>query len=312
MLVNLLVYLISFVGIWVGAGLSLGAVEKLSKSWRVSSFAVSFLILGFFTSASELSVGINSVLGNDPEIFVGNLIGATIVIFMLVVPLLAIVGKQIAIRKEFRGNNLLMSLAVIASPVLLTIDGIINRTDSLFAIGLFVILAASIQKEKGLLEKIRDKSFLGKRGGWREILKVILGLAMIFVASKFVVEQTVYFSQIFNISPFLIGLLLISVGTNIPELSFVFRSLFMKNNDAAFGDYVGSAAFNTLFFGVLSLWYGKPIYLTNSYVVSLAYLLVGLVMFYIFAKSKNTISRLEGLALLVVYVAFLLTEVGLH
>ena len=75
-----LIYLLSFVGIWVGSGLAIRSVERISQSLKVSSFAVSFLVLGLFTSISELSVGINSIMENDPEIYVGNLIGASIVL----------------------------------------------------------------------------------------------------------------------------------------------------------------------------------------------------------------------------------------
>src|SRR3989344_1820060 len=110
MLPHLAIYALSFIGIWIGSGLAISSVERLSKILRVSSFAVSFIVLGFFTSVSELSVGVNSILENDPEIYVGNLIGASIVIFILIIPLLAIAGHNINITPEFRGFNLPASL----------------------------------------------------------------------------------------------------------------------------------------------------------------------------------------------------------
>lgn len=105
---------------------------------------------------------------------------------------------------------------------------------------------------------------------------------------------------------------MVSIGTNIPELSLVFRSLFIRNNQVAFGDYVGSACFNTFLFGLLTKIYNRNFNLSNSYVVSLLFLILGLIAFYFFAKSKNTISRLEGLALILLYFLFLFTEVYLH
>src|SRR3989344_2032781 len=101
MLPHLFIYTLSFIGIWIGSGLAIGSVERLSKILRVSSFAVSFLVLGLFTSMGELSVGVNAVLENDPEIYVGTLIGASIVIFTLIIPLLAITGNKIKISTEF-------------------------------------------------------------------------------------------------------------------------------------------------------------------------------------------------------------------
>ena len=312
MLPHLLIYALSFIGIWIGSGLAISSVERLSKILKVSSFAVSFIVLGLFTSISELSVGVNSILNNDPEIYVGNLIGASIVIFMLIIPLLAISSKSIKISPEFRGFNLPASLVVIALPVILAMDGSISRTDSLLALALFGLLVLAIQSKRGLLEKIKTINSKSTFKVGKEAARIIFGLAIIFIASKFVVEQTEYFSQALNLSPFVISLLLIAIGTNIPELSFVIRSAFMKNNQIAFGDYVGSAAFNTFIIGGLTLIYGKTVHLTNSYLVSLLFLIVGLFAFYYFARTKNSISRKEGGVLLGMYLLFLIVELYLH
>ncbi len=312
MLSHLLIYLLSFVGIWIGSGLAIGSVERLSKILRVSSFAVSFLVLGFFTSVSELSVGVNSILENDPEIYVGNLIGASIVIFMLIIPLLAITGNSIKITSEFRGFNLPASLVVVALPVILAMDGRVGRTDSILALCLFGFLVVVVQTKRGLLEKVKSISARSGIKVGKELLRIGFGVATIFVASRFVVEQTMYFSNLLELSPFVISLLLIGFGTNIPELSFVVRSAFMRNNQVAFGDYVGSASFNTFLMGGLTLLYGKPVLLTNSYLVSLLFLVVGLFGFYYFARTKNSISRLEGIILLFLYVLFVTVEIFIH
>lgn len=309
---HLIIYVLSFIGIWIGSGLAIGAVERLSKILKVSSFAISFIVLGLFTSVSELSVGVNSILENDPEIYVGNLIGASIVIFMLIIPLLAITGNNIKISPEFRGFNLPASLVVIALPVILAMDGKIGKNDSIIALALFGFLVIAVQTKRGLLENI--KSINNKSGIkiGKELLRISFGLATIFIASKFVVEQTMYFSNILHLSPFVISLLVVGIGTNIPELSFVVRSAFMRNNQVAFGDYVGSASFNTFLLGALSLSYKNPVYLTNSYFVSLLFLVMGLFTFYYFARTKNSISRLEGFALLVLYVLFIFVEIYIH
>lgn len=312
MLPHLIIYALSFIGIWVGSGLAISSVERLSKILRVSSFAVSFIVLGFFTSVGELSVGVNSILENDPEIYVGNLIGASIVIFMLIIPLLAITGNNIKITPEFRGFNLPASLVVIALPVILAMDGRVGRTDSLLALSLFGFLVVAVQTRRGLLEKMRAINSRSSIKVGKELLRIVFGVAVIFIASRFVVEQTEYFSNILQLSPFVISLLLISIGTNIPELSFLVRSAFMKNNQVAFGDYVGSASFNTFLMGGLTLLYGKPVLLSNSYLVSLLFLVVGLFAFYYFARTKNSISRIEGFALLALYVLFLVVEIYIH
>lgn len=312
MLPHLIIYCLAFVGIWIGSGLAISSVERLSKLLRISSFALSFLILGAFTSISEFSVGMNAVLENDPEIYVGNLIGATIVIFMLLIPLLAITGKKIKITPEFQGFNLPASLVVVGLPVVLAMDGKITKTDGVIAMVLFAFLVVAIQSKKSIFDTIKSIDSKSKMKVGKELLRIIFGVVVIFIASKFVVQQTLYFSQAFHVSPFLISLLFISIGTNVPELSLVIRSAFMKNNQVAFGDYVGSASVNTLLFGTLTVIFRKTVFLTNSYMISLYFLVFGLILFYYFARTKNSISRKEGIVLLLLYVAFLATEIYLH
>ncbi len=309
---NLLIYLLSFVGVWVGAGLAISSVERLSKNLKLSSFALSFIILGFFTSLSEFSVGVNALTVNDPEIYVGNLIGATIVIFMMIVPLLAITGSKIKITKEFGGVSLVLSLVTIAMPVLLSIDGEVSQSDGIVAMALFVILVIIIQTKRGLFNANDGLKKLSSIKTGREFLKILLGVVIIFIASRFVVDQTIFFSELLHVSPFLISLLIIGIGTNIPELTLVVRSMFMKSNQVAFGDYVGSAAFNTFIFGLLTFLHGKPVYLSNSYLVSLLFLIVGLIVFYYFSRTNNSVSRLEGFLLLMLYLLFVFVEILIH
>lgn len=312
MTTHIIIFILSFIGIWLGSGVVIKSVEKLARTLHIPSFTLSFLVLGVFTSIGELSVGVNSVIKGDPEIYVGNLIGGSIVLFLVVIPLLAILGNSIRVTPEFRGINLPVSLLVVALPVLTAMDGKIGKIDSIIILLSFVFLLISIERQKDFVDKlITIDSRSGVRFG-KEILTIILGVAVIFVYSRFIVDQTLYFSDLLSISPFLISLLVISIGTNIPELSLVIRSAFMKNNQVAFGDYIGSAVFNTFLVGFLTIIYGKTVFLTNSYLVSLLFLIAGLAMFYLFAKSKNSISRTEGIALLILYGLFISTELSLH
>lgn len=312
MAVHVLIYILSFIGIWVGSGFVIKAVERMSSSFKISSFIVSFLVLGAFTSVSEFSVGLNSVIENDPEIFVGNLIGASMILFMLLIPIIAIFGKSIRISKELQGFNLPASLVTIALPAIMVMDGVVSKFDGILSLIIFGFLIVGVQsKDKVIehIEKVKDKY---KVGIGKSLLRILFGVALIFISSRFAVEQTHYFSEVLNISPFLLSLIVVSFGTNLPELSLAARTIFMRNHQIAFGDYVGSAAFNTFIFGLLTLIYKEKIILTNSYAISLIFLVLALLLFFYFARTKNTISRIEGFVLILIYVGFIYVEYLLH
>ena len=116
LIVTLLTYICSFIAIWLGTGLIVGSVDGLARKLKLSSFAVSFFILGLLTSIPETFVSYNAVANRNPEIFVGTLLGGIIVIFLFIIPVLAILGRGIRINHDLSTKNLLFALAVIAAP----------------------------------------------------------------------------------------------------------------------------------------------------------------------------------------------------
>lgn len=309
MILDFSLYILSFIAIWFGAGLIVSSVEDLSKKLNISSFAVSFFVLGILTSIPEASVGINSIIDGNPEIFVGNLIGASLVLFLLVIPLLAVFGNGIRLAHQLDGKSLLVSLAVVASPVYFILDKKVTPFEGSFLIFLYIILFYLIEKRKGLLEKIQEVTSIRKTHILEDITKIIAGSAIVFYASSMIVDKTIYFSGVFNISSYLISLLVLSIGTNMPELSLAVRAITLGKKDIALGDYVGSAAANTLFFGLLSILNRSEVNVSNHYIETFVFTILGLGLFYYFTRSKNDISRREGVILLFVYFMFVLIEI---
>ncbi len=309
MLFDFFLYLFSFLAIWFGAGLIVSSLEDFSRKLNVSTFATSFFLLGILTSIPEGSVGISSIIDKDPEIFVGNLVGASLILFVFIIPVLAILGNGIKLAHQLDGKKLSLALFIIAAPTFLIADKRLTIYEGLLLISLYMILFFFIEKKKGILEKIRDHIIDGKTHIAEDLLKILIGAVVVFLSSNMIVDKTMLFSNIFHISPFLISLLLLSVGTNLPELSLAIRSVTLGKKEVALGDYVGSAAANTLFFGVLTLINQQEIVLSNHFLPTFIFMLIGLSMFFYFTRSKNDISRIEGAILLLTYFTFVIVEI---
>ena len=140
MIINGLLYILSFILIWLGAGLIVNSIDKYAKKLHISSFAVSFFILGFLTSTPEIAVGISSIIEKDPEIYVGNLIGGIIIIFLFIIPILAIFGRGITLSHQLSKRNLLLSLAVCAAPAFLILDNKVTVFEGFLLIFFYIIL----------------------------------------------------------------------------------------------------------------------------------------------------------------------------
>lgn len=298
---DLIIYLVSFVAIWIGSGQIVTAVTKLSHRLKISSFVVSFIVLGLATSVPEFAVGLTAVAEGRPAVFIGNLVGGIAIIFLLIIPFVAIVGNGVSFNTNLRRDKLLLSLIACASPAAFLIDGKLSHSEALLAIGLYFLIFLLVQEKTKLANKLHFKLV--------DIAALAAGVVIVFVSANVLVDKTVEFAEIFGVTPFLISLLAISLGTNLPEFILAFRSVFSKKKDVILGDYIGSALANVLLIGVFTLLAGGNVAIENHFLVIFVVISIGLALFYYFASSRNSISRKEGLILLAIYILFILLEI---
>lgn len=306
---RLIFYLISFFVLWYCSGIIIFSVERFAHRLKLSSFTVSFFILGIMTSLPEFSVGINSIIDKTPDVFVGNLIGASLTLFIFVIPLLAVFGGSVKMIHQMTEHDMIFALLVVAAPIFLIADNVLTRTESVFLILIYAILVYFIEKKKALLMAVKQVKKLGEKSMIINWLELILAITIIFITSRFIVDQTVYFADFFKLSPFIISIIFLSIGTNLPEISLAIRSIIEKKRDIALGDYLGSAAANTFLFGVLTFLNGDRINVANYSLRTLLLTLFGLGTFFIFSQTKEEISRKEGRILLLIYLLFVISQI---
>lgn len=306
--IHALLYVFCFILVWIGAGLVVSCISQLAKSWKISTFIISFFLLGILTSLPEITISTIAILNNDPVIVVGNLLGGVIVMFLGVIPLLGLVGKGVTLPSEVDRKALVITLIAVVAPAFLTADQNLNQAEAVLLILLYISLFAIFSFRQSFWGKIKSSFHKKKHNVSLLILKILLGIFILIGASNQIVNSTLYFAKVFEISPFFISLIIIALGTNIPEISIVFRSVLSHKKDIALADYLGSASANTLLLGIFTLMYGKTIALPNHFFQRFIFLAIGLILFYFFARSKNTLSRIESVLLLILYLSFILFE----
>ncbi len=306
------IVLFSFMLIWIVSDYVLKSVTNLSERLNISSFAISFLTLGVLTSLPEFFIGINAIIINQPVIFVGNLLGASFVIFALIIPLFALVGNGIVLDQQISKRYLFFSLWVVAAPVIITLDYLTSRQEALLLMSVYAILILYLRKEKSWVEQLHDlfqpHVF---HHIWRDVSKIFLGAFIMFIAARLLVHEATAIADIYAFDPFIMSLVFFSIGSNLPELFIGVRSILQRQKDVAFGDYLGSATANTFFFGVLVMINGG-FFLNSLQFTSMAMLLIiVLLLFFFFTQKDNIISRYEGLLLLILYCIFVSVELML-
>jgi len=204
---------------------------------------------------------------------------------------------------------LILLLIAIATPAFFVIDSRFSNFEGLLLVVFYFIALFIVQIKHGFFEKNHTSIMTAKMYSFFDLLKVILGITLVYVSSQYIVNQTLVYAQELHFEVFYLSLLVLSIGTNLPELSLAVRAIISGKKDIAFGDYLGSASANTLLFGIFTLINDGEVLTSNSFLFTFGTIVVGLSCFYYFAQTKRKISVKEGLFLLGIYGIFIGYEI---
>jgi cation:H+ antiporter len=306
---HLLTVLLSLLFLWIGSGIAVSGVNKISQGLKKSSFLISFFVLGLFTSLSEISVAVNASIDGLPQIAVGNLLGGIIVMFLLIIPFLGLIGNGIYLKNSISNTLLLACLAFLFIPFLFILDQKLSFYEGGLTILFYIVLSYFLFKNSKNVKELplKKKPSIKPITLIYSVVLILTGIATLFIASDYLLKEIIYFARVFNTRPILLSFVLLSLGTNLPEIAIGIRSLLSGNKDVAFGNYIGSAVFNPFILGLLTMYSGE-INISISLVNTFIFTIFAFTFFFYFSRSENTLSRSESFMLLVIYFIFLFFE----
>lgn len=315
-LMHTLAFLLATSAIWFLSGILIDATDRVAKRYNKPGFAVAFFVLGFLTSIGEISVAANATAQGIPQVSAGNLLGASLVILLFIVPVLAVLGNGIPMTSAIRPSNIAFLLFVVLLPSVFTTDGSVSRIEGAVTVLFYAALIVRIRKRAPTaqiateaLRSTREELLHARRATAVDVLKIVTGAVLIFIAGNVLVDESAYFARLLNIPLSFVGLLLLSIGTNFPELVIAVRSVLGRHKDIAFGDYLGSTTANSLIFGLLALANGPFAIVQSEALLTCTIYIVGLTLFFLFSRTKAMLSRREGWALLSLYILFVLFQI---
>lgn len=283
------------------------AVSYFSHTLHVKSFLFGFVLLGFATTIPEMFVAYQSVRDGVPQLSVGNLLGGSILLLSFVMGASAIFLKRIILDHGMSTFDIGMSALVVGAPAIVIWDGKLTRVEGLILIGMYFVHLIFINKEQHILSTIEQHAKHVKHAGHAMLFGIggIIGMA---IASRYLVTIGEAAATFLGIPTFVMGLFLITFGTNLPELTLAVEAIIKKKRDVAFGDILGSSVINTPILGVICLV--SPFAMPDYERVRMTLLLLALVSVFFFwaASTKKDITRREGIVLFTMYIAFVLFE----
>lgn len=219
----------------------LGAATHL----RVPKMVVATTLAALATSSPELTVSSVAALAGKPEIGLGDALGSNVVNIALIFGLALLHGAVQTTRADF-GPNYYLALGVPLLTFLFALDGRIERGEALALLAIFVVwLGWTVRSAL----RRRDEAVNSEAGGLspvRSLVLGILGLGALVAAGRLFVAGATGIATAFSVDTYVIGAVLVAIGTSLPELVTVILSRLRGHDDVGVGTLIGSNLFNGL------------------------------------------------------------------
>ena len=310
MVLQLLLLVLGFALLVKGADLFVDGAAGIATKFGIPQLVIGLTIVAMGTSAPEAAVSITAAFAGNAEITIGNIVGSNVLNILIILGITAFV-YPVAVQKSTHIIDIPVVLFATAMLFGLGYDGNISRLDGIimlvvFAAYLFYLFwdakrpkkleSAEIQKEETVDEE--KKLSLPKA-----LLFTVLGLILIVAGSNFVVKSATFVATALGLSQRFIGLTIVALGTSLPELFTSVTAALKKNSDIAVGNIVGSNIFNILFIvglsGLIIPVPFDPAFRFDTVASGLA-----AIALLLFSLPKKRISRISGVVLLLLYVAY--------
>lgn len=335
-MINILILIIGFIMLIKGADLFVDGSSGLAKNFKVPGVIIGLTIVALGTSAPELAVSTSAALSGSNEIALSNVVGSNIFNILSVLGVCAIIHPipvdNGIIKRDFplsiistiivmlitggiallTGNyNMSMDTSVTNTAQKVTVSrvtslsmsdnvGTVTRIMGALLFTTFIVYIIILVAEARKNPEKEESTELSPM--WKCILFILIGLALIVAGGQAVVYSAKEIARAFGMTETLIGLTIVAVGTSLPELVTSIVAARKGETGLAVGNAVGSNIFNLLLIlGVSAVIHPVAVNLASVY--DMCILIVISIVTYIFSITKKTINRIEGVVMVLLYVA---------
>ncbi len=298
----------------VGLGLLTAGAEALVRGGAglalklgLTPLVIGLTVVAFGTSSPELVVSTQATLRGEGAIAIGNVVGSNICNIALILGLCALIRPLHASREIIR-RELPILIGVSLLGCVLLLDGRLGRIEGAFltaGIITYTVYTVWAARRGNLPEAEKEFGDVTKRPLPLpvSILLTAAGLGLLIWGSDVFVTSAVTIATSFGLSPVVIGLTVVAVGTSMPELATSVVAVFRNEVDVAIGNVVGSGIFNVLaILGIAAMI--SPLEAPGLSRIDLLLMVAVAVVLLPMARTGGRVSRREGALLLISYIGY--------
>ncbi len=303
---------LSLYGVVKSADLFVDSMSSLASYLKVPTFIIALTVVAFGTSSPELAISFSSLISGNGVLTLSNVIGANIVNVLLVLGVAATVHpikiKGTTTKKEIPMLILItMTFAVLFCDLYLSDYANVNtisRSDGIILILLFLVFAYYL-KEVISTHRLKDtECSVPKFSKPLTIIYGIISLAVLLINANQVVDVSSILAQAIGISDKIIGMVIIGIGTSLPELVTSIITVKKGDFDFTIENIVGTNIFN------ICVVLGLPVIIFGDIaaygfgIIDMGVLVLSTIILYFFSKSERNISRSEGIVMILLFIFY--------
>jgi cation:H+ antiporter len=319
---NILLILPGIAILYWGAEWLIRGSAQVARAFGVKPLVVGLTVVAYGASAPELAVATQTALSHHEPIALGTVIGSCAANISLILGITALIKPPTIDGRIIRREVPVLLGSAIAVPLLFR-NGVLSRLEGLVLVSCAVVftiatltVSARLDPDDALEVEARRAEESGAMLGGKShprhsrgtaALQTTLGLILLVVGTDLFVRGGRRLGTELGISERMLGLTVISVGTALPELIGSIVAAARGQAALAIGSVIGSNVLNVfLVLGVTA--YLRPIRAGELLHLSDLIGLVGITLLGILMlRGSRKISRVEGLVLVLAYVAFIAT-----
>jgi len=309
---TVIVFVISLAVLIWGADVLIAQSERIAKHFGLSEYFIGATLIALGTSLPEMAASVTASLAGHPAISLSNIIGSNILNITLVLGTVFLVARTITPHRDFFAKDSSWALFPVFIFILMILDGVISRFDGLMLIGLMgAYLLFLIRNGREILtEEVEEDSDTDAPFAWlRTGGMLLVGFVTVIVGADYLVESATGLARMMGVSEWIIGVVMIAMGTSMPELVVSIVAARKGKADMAIGNIIGSNMANiSVALGAAAL--ASPLTLDPTrYLFDISTMLVATLML-VFLSANKLYTQAAGISLLIVLGVFLEHAIG--
>ncbi len=321
MLIPIVLFILGLLLLIRGGDWFVNGASGLARRMAIPEILIGATVVSIGTTLPEVFVSSTASLQGHGEIAYGNAIGSIICNTALIAALTVTIRPAKIDGKVLKLPVLFFFIAAFFYAAIAYTLGFFSRTIGCILLGLFALYMffttlqtkASMQSRPVISEKYPSDSLL------KAIGKLVIGAACIAIGADLLVDNGTQIAEAFGVPESVIALTFVSLGTSLPELVTAVTALAKGHSALSLGNIIGANLFNlVLVSGVSTVLspFAVPASghiggINTSLLIDIPVMLFSMAVLTLPTLRRGKLSRLQGILLLAVYVAFCMFQFAL-